>query len=145
MTKNLTKEEKEEQRVKEHLMMALGGYKFAVDTAAYQELRRTTPYTWTEKSRSGRRPALKFTGMGKETIELSGTIYPTYKGGLGQLDAMRKEAKKGKPLHLADGFGNTRGRWCIESIEETQTFFLPNGIPRKQTFRMNLSAYGDDK
>ncbi|SCX75733.1 phage tail protein [Desulfoluna spongiiphila] len=144
MTEKPTEEKTEEQRIKEHQMMALGNYRFAVDTAAYQELRHTTPFTWSEKSRSGRRPALKFTGIGKETIELSGTIYPSYKGGLGQLEAMRKEARRGKPLHLSDGFGNTRGRWCIESIEDTQTFFLPNGIPRKQTFRLTLSAYGDD-
>lgn len=130
--------------IQEHQMMALGNYRFGIDTAAYQEFKRTTPFTWAAQSRSGRQPALKFTGMGKETIELSGTLYPTYRGGLGQMAAMRREAGKGKPLNLTDGWGNTRGLWCIESIEETQTCFLPYNIPQKIVFHLTLSAYGDD-
>ncbi|BCS94627.1 tail assembly protein [Desulfoluna limicola] len=128
----------------DHVMMALGNYRFSVSTAAYQEFKRSTSYRWAEQARAGRRPALQYMGPGKETLELSGTIYPVYKGGIGQVDDMRTEAGKGKPLSLVDGRGMAWGKWCIESIEEDQAFFLPGGIPKKQTFRLSLVAYGED-
>ena len=38
------------------IMMALGSYRFSMDTAAYQEFRRQTSYRWTEQDRVGPRP-----------------------------------------------------------------------------------------
>lgn len=126
------------------IMMALGSYRFSMDTAAYQDFRRQTSFRWTEQDRVGRAPALQFLGPGKETLELSGTIYPHYKGGLGQLDAMRAEAGKGEPLILVDGQGRVWGKWVIEEVAETQDAFLPGGVPRKQTFHLKLGSYGED-
>lgn len=127
------------------VMMKLGGYTFSLSTAAYQELKRTTLYRWSAQNRVGLRPALQYTGPGKEAIELTGDIYPLYKGGIGQLNDMRKEAAAGKPLILMDGLGNIWGKWCIEEIRETQTIFLPGGIPKKQSFNLRLSHYGEDQ
>lgn len=128
------------------VMMKLGtAYRFSLSTAAYQNLKRTSPYRWVDQDRVGSRPTLQYSGPGKETIELSGDIYTTYKGGIGQLDAMRKEAGTGQPKVLVDGLGNTMGKWCIEEIQETQTIFLPNGIPRKQSFTLRLAHYGEDQ
>lgn len=127
------------------VMMSLGQYKFSLSTAAYKELKRTTPHRWTEQNRIGQRPALQYVGPGKETIELSGDIYTLYKGGIGQLDTMRKDAGAGKPMMLVDGLGNIWGKWCIEEVQETQTIFLPGGIPKKQSFSLRLSHYGEDR
>jgi len=74
------------------IMMALGSYRFSIDSAAYQE-------------RLQRRPALQFVEAGEESIELSGLIYPHFKGGLEQPDTMRAEASKEQPLLLVDGLG----------------------------------------
>jgi phage protein U len=125
-------------------MMALGGYRFALSTAAYQRLRRTTPYSWAEQPRFGREPGLQFTGKGRETVELEGVILPTFQGGLGQLDAMRAEAGRGKPLILTDGRGVAWGKYVIEEISETQTVFLPGGVPKKVEFSLRMSRYGED-
>ncbi|TAN71131.1 MAG: phage tail protein, partial [Magnetospirillum sp.] len=95
------------------VMMALGGYRFSLSTAAYQDLDRTNEYRWAAQERMGRRSARQFTGPGDETIALSGVILPHYRGGLGQLDAMRAEAGKGKPLMLVDGLGRVWGKYCI--------------------------------
>jgi len=38
-------------------MMALGDYRFSVDTAAYQELKRSQAYRWQPQERLLRRPA----------------------------------------------------------------------------------------
>lgn len=123
-------------------MMALGSYRFAIDSSAYQTLTRNQSYRWVSQERLGARPARQFIGPGDDTIELSGVIYPSFAGGLGQLDRLREEANKGEALSLIDGLGFTWGKWVILSIQEEATFFFPNGSPQKQTFTMSLNHYG---
>lgn len=126
------------------VMWMLGNFMFSRDTAAPQSLRRNTAYTWASQDRFGRDPALQFTGRGADTIDLDGVIYPHYKGGLGQLDAMRELAGQGKPQILVDGRGAVYGKWSILSVEETRSVFLSNGTPRKIEFRLSLQRYGED-
>lgn len=126
------------------IMMALGDYRFSMDTAAYDRLRRVNAYRWTAQDRMGRRPAMQYAGPGRETVELSGTILPHYRGGLGQLDAMRDAAGGGEPLMLVDGRGIVWGKYVIEEISEEQSVFLRGGVPRKVGFSLRLSRYGED-
>ena len=125
-------------------MMALGTYRFSIDSAAYQELKHSQPYRWQAQERLQRRPAMQFLGAGEESIELSGVIYPHFKGGLEQLDTMRAEASKGQPLLLVDGLGFVWGQWVITQIDEGQSFFQGNGQPLKQSFQLKLVNYGAD-
>lgn len=127
------------------MMLQLGRYQFSMDTAAYQRLRRSTRWRWTAVDRQGRRPARHFDGPGEDRIELDGVILPTYKGGLGQVEAMRTEAGGGVPLVLVDGEGHVLGRWVIETVEETQQHLLRSGAPRRVEFRLQISHYGDDQ
>ncbi len=125
-------------------MMNLGGYIFALDTAAYQQLRRSVEYRWQSQDRLSHDPAMQYVGRGKEQIELDGIIYPHFKGGLNQISAMKETANTGKPLKLTDGLGDVWGNWVIEQIEEIQEIFTKGGVPRKITFNLTLSKYGDD-
>ena len=125
-------------------MMALGSYRFSIDSAAYQELKHSQAYRWQAQERLQRRPAMQFVGAGEESIELSGVIYPHFKGGLEQLDTMRTEANKGQPLLLVDGLGFVWGQWVITQIDEGQSFFQGNGQPLKQSFQLKLVNYGAD-
>jgi len=125
-------------------MMALGSYRFSIDSAAYQELKHSQAYRWQAQGRLHRRPAMQFLGAGEESIELSGVIYPHFKGGLEQLDTMRAEASKGQPLLLVDGLGFVWGQWVITQIDEGQSFFQGNGQPLKQSFQLKLVNYGAD-
>ncbi len=125
-------------------MLALGDYRFSVDTAAYQELVRATGYRWTAQPRLGRPPARQFLGVGDDTVTLRGVVYPHHRGGLGQVDAMRAEAERGRPLPLVAGDGRVLGRWTILRIEETQPAHWAGGAPRRQDFRLELAAYGED-
>lgn len=127
------------------IMMALGTYRFALPSAAYQQLRRTAEYRWPSQERLGRRPARQFVGPGDERLELEGIIHPHFAGGLGQLDRMRELAGQGEPQMLSDGRGRVWGLWCIERIEETQTIFDRNGDPFKIEFRLALGRYGEDE
>ena len=124
--------------------MALGDYRFSVDTAAFGKLSRSVEYRWPSQDRAGRRPAKQFTGIGTETIEVDGVIYPHYKGGLGQMDEFRALAGEGVPYLLVDGRGKVWGKFCIESIKETRTVFFADGTPRKIEFALTLSHYGED-
>lgn len=70
-------------------MMALGPYRFSLSTAAFQELEHTSAWRWPSIERIGQRPALQYVGPGEDTIRMRGTIYPHFRGGLGQLSEMR--------------------------------------------------------
>lgn len=126
-------------------MMRIGQFNFSVSTAAYQDFTREVNYRWQPQERFGQIPAQQFTGLGEENISLSGDIYPDYAGGLGQLDNMRLEAGLGLPLMLVDGQGYIWGKWVIKSIREQQTIFFADGAPRKQSFSMEITRYGDDQ
>jgi phage protein U len=127
------------------VMMMLGEYRFSLSTAAYQQLQRTAEFRWPAQDRIGRLPARQFIGAGNDGIELEGSIYPEFKGGLNQALKLRETAAKGKPLRLVDGQGKNWGLWCIERVEETRQTLFADGTPRKIEFRLSLGAYGDDK
>lgn len=124
-------------------MLILGGYQFQLDTAAYQTLQRTTLYRWEQNARIGQHAATHWVGPGQDKISLQGTIYPQFKGGLGQVDEMRKEAAYGTPLQLVDGQGQVHGFWVIERVREDNSHHAPGGIPRKIDFRLELVYYGE--
>jgi phage protein U len=117
---------------------------FNLDTAAFDELRRQTEFRWASQERLSRRPAQQGVGMGEEKLSLKGAIFPTFKGGLKQLDILRSIGAKLLPLNLTTGYGFVLGTWCLRSVEEEQSALLAGGIPRKQTFSLEFTRYGDD-
>lgn len=128
-------------------MARLGAFMFSLDTAAFAELSRVSTYRWEGKNRIGRKPAQQNVGSGADTIRLNGTIYPHYRGGLGQMGALRALASTGEPLPLIYAFesaGQYCGRWCVTEISETRTVFFDNGAPRRIEFTLSLTEYGED-
>lgn len=123
------------------MMLMLGQYRFSLNTAAYEGKTRETQYRWRQQARIGNQPALQFTGPGDDTLELDGVIYPHYRGGFGQLNAMRREADKGEPLMLVEGTGKVLGRWVIASLRETQGSFARDGSPAKVRFSLTLRKH----
>lgn len=126
-----------------NVMMTLGDFQFGIATAAYEELTRTTEWRWPSQERFQQLPALQYVGPGGDTITLPGVIYPEYRGGLGQLAAMRTLANKGEPMTLVSGTGSVLGRWVIERLEEKQTVFAERGVGRKQEFTLSLRKFDD--
>jgi phage protein U len=125
------------------VMMTLGQFQFGIATAAYQELNRATEWRWPAQERFMQGQALQYVGPGGDTITLPGVIYPEYRGGFGQLSAMRTVADKGEPLTMIDGSGTVKGRWVIERLEEKQETFAAQGMPRKQEFTLSLRKFDD--
>ena len=128
-------------------MAKLGEFVFGIDTAAFQELQSVSSYRWQAQNRIGRKPAQQNTGQGADTINLSGVIYPHWRGGMAQMEVLRSMAANGEPLALIYAFetiGQYCGRWCITEIRDTRTIFFDDGTPRKIEFDISLIEYGDD-
>lgn len=123
------------------VMMRLGIYKFSLDSAAYQELSRAAAYRWARQERIGTNDALQFTGLGPETVDLRGVVFPLFRGGLDQVSDMRLQASIGIPLPMIDGRGKVWGLWAIEQINERQSVFMDRGAPKKIEFDLRLSRY----
>jgi phage protein U len=119
-------------------------YFFNLDTAAFDELRRSSAFRWASQERLTRRPAHQAIGMGDEKLTLKGAIFPGFRGGIKQLDTLRTLGGKLQPLTLTTGYGDVLGTWCMTSVEEEQSSLLGGGIPRKQGFTMEFVRYGDD-
>ena len=126
------------------MMLALGPYRFSLNTSAYQTLKRSSEYRWPSIERIGQEPLLQAVGQGCDRIDLDGVIYPHFRGGLGQINAMRDSAQRQEPLMLINGQGNVLGRFVITQIEESQNTFLADGAPRKIEFRLSLERYGEE-
>jgi phage protein U len=126
------------------MMLALGPYRFSLNTSAYQSLKRSSEYRWPSIERIGKEPLLQAIGPGCDHIELDGVIYPHFRGGLGQINVMRDSAQRQEPLMLINGQGNVLGRFVITQIEESQNTFLADGTPRKIEFRLSLERYGEE-
>ena len=129
----------------ERVMLGLGEFRFEIATLAYQKFSLSQPWRWQEQARIHRDPALQFVGRNIGEIELDGVIYPSFKGGLAQVEAMRALADVGKPLQLVDGLGRIWGGWVITEISDTRTVFADDGQARRVEFRIKLKAYGEDQ
>jgi hypothetical protein len=125
------------------ILMKLGRYSFSVDTAAFEQLSRSTAYRWAAQERHGREAALQYLGPGADTISLSGVVYPHFKGGVAQVEDMRAEAARGEPLLLVDGLGRIHGRWVVQSVEESRREVFSDGAPRRMEFSLKLKYYGE--
>lgn len=123
-------------------MLALGPYRFSLNTSSYKTLKRSTEYRWSQIERIGDEPLLQALGKGHDRIDLDGIIYPHFRGGLGQINSMRESAKKQEPLMLINGLGEVLGAFVITKVEETQSTFLPDGTARKIEFRLSIESYG---
>lgn len=119
-------------------------YFFNLDTAAFDELRRSSAFRWASQERLTRRPAQQAIGMGDEKLTLKGAIFPGFRGGIKQLDTLRSLGAQLQPLILTTGYGDVLGTWCTTSVEEEQSALLAGGIPRKQGFTLEFVRYGDD-
>lgn len=115
-------------------MMALGAFRFSLDTAAYQDFKRSQTYRWQSQERLLRRPALQFLGLGEETIELNGLIYPHFRGGLTQVETMRVEANKGSRLVLVDGLGFVWGSGSSNRSAKAKRFSSQTGNHSSRRF-----------
>jgi len=124
-------------------LLMLGGFKFSLNTAVFQEVQRSTSWRWPAQERVGQYDALQFTGPGDDRVTLPGVVYPDFRGGVAQVESLRQIAAQGKPVRLISATGEMLGLWVVLSVDETASSFKPDGTPRKQEFNVTIRKYGD--
>jgi len=123
---------------------------FNIDTVPFESATRTSPLTWKEQARLGRRGALQYVGVGAETLTLKAVVVPGLSRVSGQRvrrdnpDTLREIALRGKPVSLVNGYGDSLGTWCLNKVTETQSLLFANGEPRQQALDLEFTRYGDD-
>lgn len=130
-------------------MLSLGNFEFSLKTAPFDQLRRSTTYSWPKQDRIRQWAGRQWTGPSDESISLDGTIITAddtfgKAPGAFQMDTIRSMAEMGVPYELFDGGGHQYGLWVIESVEDTGSIFVEEGRPRKQTFAISLGKYVKD-
>jgi len=132
------------------ILLVLGNYKlkpkdyfvFSVKGTSYDQLQRSSSWRWARQPRIGRLPGRQSLGPDDDTIELQGTII-TERSGYGDLTRLRALMATGEPQILCDSLGNVYGKWCLESLQETQSDFHIEGLPGRQAFLLRMSVYGE--
>lgn len=119
-------------------MMSWGEFIFNINTAPYQNMARNRGFRFEKTERFNARSAYQFTGIGDDTINLSGVVYGGQIGSYQSFDEIDQSGKKGESETLIDGDGNIIGEYVLISFETTSTEFFDNGTPRKVEFTMAL-------
>ncbi|GGW45144.1 tail assembly protein [Vreelandella hamiltonii] len=127
------------------MLMALGMFVFEIRSVPYQELKRITEWRHASQSRVGERPAYQYIGQGIDTINLSGTLLPTFTGGRFSLDEIREMANQGNAWPLVEGTGRQYGLWVVTRVEETSTHFFRDGAAEKIEFILTLEHVDDER
>jgi hypothetical protein len=133
------------------ILLRLGDFRFSIETAAYQTLKRKSEHRWPAQDRLWNHPAIQYTGADTETIDLQGRVIPTYRGGLGQINTLRAmaEAPVGQidpqPYALVTGYGEYLGEWSILGVDEDQANIMTRGAPGEQAFSIKLQRYRRDR
>ncbi|GAA4087318.1 phage tail protein [Zhongshania borealis] len=120
------------------MLMSLGMFVFSISSLPFERKQRSTQWRWAANNRLGQLPAHQFNGPGEDRITLSGTLAPELTGGGQSLQDLRDLADTGKAWVLMLGNGEPQGFWFIDSVDETGSYFFPDGSPRKIEFSVVL-------
>lgn len=126
--------------------MSLGQFLFKTSTLAFQEIQRQRAWNYADNAIAFGRAKKQFMGAGEDTVTLPGLIYEEY--GFGSrfaLDEVANMADTGQGFVLMDGSGYLYGVYVINSIDETKSVLLDNGVPRKVDYTLKLSRTDDER
>ena len=128
------------------MLMSLGQFLFKTSTLAFQEIQRQRAWNYADNAIAFGRAKKQFMGAGEDAVTLPGLIYEEY--GLGSrfaLDEVASMADTGQGFVLMDGSGYLYGVYVINSIDETKSILLDNGVPRKVDYTLKLSRTDDER
>lgn len=126
------------------VLMSLGGFKFSITTAAYSQLVKKWEWRWAQQALIGRTDALQCVGKASDSVSLTGEVAPSLLSvGTKQIQTLADLGNEMEPKLMVSGEGDVLGYWVIKSLQETGTRFIRGGLPRIQTYQMELLFYGD--
>ncbi|HEV7293119.1 MAG TPA: phage tail protein [Devosia sp.] len=92
------------------------------------EMGRSAGADFAVKSLIGTLPGREFMGEGDDKITLSGQLLPFKTGGLTELDMAHEFRRSGQRLPVMRGDGKMYGWFAIESVEESHSELMRNGV-----------------
>ena len=92
------------------VMLALGSFRFAVSSAAYDRLSRQAAWRWPAQERLGAYPVRQYVGPGDQSLMLEGSVLPHYKGLLGMPNLLARVPELTSVLGTAAGINSALGR-----------------------------------
>lgn len=128
------------------MLMSLGQFIFNTSSLAFKEIQRQRSWNYVDNAVAFGRAKKQFMGSGQDSISLPGLIYEEY--GFGSrfaLDELASMADTGQGFVLMDGSGYLYGVYVIDNIDETKSFLVDNGVPRKVDYTLKLSRADDDR
>lgn len=128
------------------MLMALGQFVFMPETLSFTEIQRQRTWNFSENAVARGRAKKQFTGTGADAITLPGIVVQEH--GIGNrfaIDELAAMADTGQGYVLIDGSGYLYGVYIIESIDETRSILMFNGVPRKIDFTLKLSRVDEDR
>ncbi len=124
------------------VVMGYGGFRFSVDTFAYEKMKRKFEANIEEVKIIGSRPSLHRAGWNAETLSLTGTFFPHHlpnNRGLSQLAGMRASVGTSNVMVANSGdLGDVVGRWLLKSIGDDHEHIFIDGIGQKITVEMEF-------
>ncbi|OUL11844.1 phage tail protein [bacterium AM6] len=124
------------------VLLMLGGFKFSLNTAVFQQIQQST----ISAGRPGSHRPDACTAVhrpGSATMTLPGVVYPLFRGAGNEMSQLRKLASQGKPQRLLTGKGGNLGLWVIEKIDVTSSEFTVDSQIQKQDFTLTLRKHSD--
>ncbi|BCA60229.1 phage tail protein [Sphingomonas sp. HMP6] len=125
------------------MILSLGMFAFSIPTLAHDELQRRSDWRHARTGRVGARDATQYVGPGDDKVSINGSAFAELSDGRASLDRLREMADSGDAWPLLDGAGRVYGAFVIESIDERQKVFLPDGTPRQIDFGIDLLRVED--
>ena len=128
------------------MLMALGQFVFQTDTLSFGEIQRQRAWNYASNAVAKGRAALQYLGTGSDTVTLPCLIYQEH--GFGQrqsIDDLVQMADAGVGYTLLDGSGDLFGVYVIDSIDETRSVLMFNGVPRKIDLSIKLTRVDDSR
>ncbi|MGR3486040.1 MAG: phage tail protein [Paracoccaceae bacterium] len=123
------------------MLMALGFFRFALDTQAITGLTDREDVRLAAMPRGGSMPTLQFLGPGERQVVLRAVIYKEVLSPRGptQIELMRLAMRRGTRLPLIARSGHFYGFFLIEALEVEKTHALPNGTFAKMETTITLN------
>ncbi|WP_423022706.1 phage tail protein [Undibacterium sp. Ji42W] len=120
------------------MMMCLSQFVFSMSTATYQDFQQQIEWKHPNTSRVGERDAHQFTGLGDNTINLSGWMAPAFAGDPASLDDLEEMGDIGDAYVLVEGTGRIYGQFLITHLTKGKSLFYADGLPRRIEFSISL-------
>ena len=126
------------------MLAALGKFRFEVRGLPLMSIARRGPARLKPQMIVGRRPSLHFTGPDVEIISLDVLIYPEVVPGSGleQIEGLYEAKNAGRAMPFAATNGRYYGRWAIQNLDETRSYFDQFGQPQKVELSIELANKG---